>query len=256
MNTKRAGVILSLVAAWMGLETHLLAGSIGPGVFEYGSEIDPFTTLPYSPDPKAGATLIGLAANVITTSTNQEAHSFPFNPPAGAYPGTDQIFVGSNQTVVHDGYSEAPGKLAGPMVITMDYSSLLSSGQTVASLTLGIAADDFQFPEFGNPFTAMINGVTNSALTSKLNMFDQTGPVVNFFTIGIAPAVLASNKILTLSINEGGDGGDGWAVDFLTIGVTATAAAVPEPSSLALGTIAALVGLGCWRHQSRRRDPV
>jgi hypothetical protein len=256
MNSKRAALILVLIAAWVASETHLLAGSIAPGVFEYGSEIDPFTTLPYSPDPKAGATLIGLSANVVTTSTNTEAHNYPFNPPAGAYPGTDQIFVGSNQTATDDGYSGFSGRTAGPMVITMDYSSLLSAGQTVASLTLGIAADDFQFPAFGNPFTAMINGVTNTALTSKLNSLNETGPIVNFFTIGIAPAQLASSKMLTLSINEGGNGGDGWAVDFLTIGVTTTAAAVPEPTSLAMGTTAALIGLGCWWHQSRRRKPV
>ena len=44
---------------------------------------------------------------------------------------------------------------------------------------------------------------------------------------------------MTLSIDEGGDGGDGWAVDFLTIGVTTTSGAVPEPST----TATLLVGL-------------
>ena len=39
-------------------------------------------------------------------------------------------------------------------------------------------------------------------------------------TIGIDPAVLQTNNILTLSIDEGGNGGDGWAIDFLTVGVT------------------------------------
>ncbi len=254
MYAKRVGAILSLIAVWVTSSTQLVAGSIGPGVLEYGSEIDPVTLAAYTPDPKAGATLIGLSANVLTTSTNTEAHSYPFAQPTGAYPGTDQIYVGSNQTAFDDGYSQYAGRIAGPMVITMDYSSLLSAGQAVASLTLGIAADDFQNAAFGNPFTASINGVTNTALTSELNSFNETGPVVNFFTIGIAPSQLASSNVLTLSINEGGTGGDGWAIDFLTIGVTTTAAAVPEPTSLVMGTTAALAGLGCWYRYRRRRS--
>ena len=48
-------------------------------------------------------------------------------------------------------------------------------------------------------------------------------------TIGIDPSTLLSSNILTLSIDEGGDGGDGYAVDFLTVGVV-TADAGPEVS--------------------------
>jgi hypothetical protein len=39
----------------------------------------------------------------------------------------------------------------------------------VSSFTLGISADDFQFPTFGQPFTAFINGVANDDLTNGIN---------------------------------------------------------------------------------------
>jgi hypothetical protein len=97
----------------------------------------------------------------------------------------------------------------------------------------------------------MINGVVNTALTNELNSLNETGPVVHFFTIGISPSVLASNNVLTLSIDEGGDGGDGWAIDFLTIGVTPTAA-VPEPSAAMLCGLAASLVV-CGRFLTRRQ---
>jgi hypothetical protein len=40
--------------------------------------------------------------------------------------------------------------------------------------------------------------------------------------------------VLTLSIDQGGDGGDGWALDYLTVGVTTQqtpTSTVPEPLS-------------------------
>lgn len=186
---------------------------------EYGDE-DLCNTGTYSSDPKAGATLIGLAPDVVTRSTSSFGHSFPFSPTVNDYSGTDQIYVGHTQTTGYDGYSGYGGRLNGPQVITLDYSSLVPAGQKVATLTLGIGADDFQFPNWGQPFTAMINGVTNAALTAALNGLNQTGPYEQFLTVGIDPALLQANKVLTLSIDEGGNGGDGWAVDFLTVGVT------------------------------------
>jgi threonine dehydrogenase-like Zn-dependent dehydrogenase len=54
-----------------------------------------------------------------------------------------------------------------------------------------------------------------------------------------------------VSIDQGGDGGDGWAVDFLTVGVTTSAAGVPEPSML-LVVGAGLVGLLGARSRARR----
>jgi hypothetical protein len=186
---------------------------------EYGDE-DLCNTGTYSSDPKAGATLIGLAPNAVTLASHSFGHSFPFSPTVSDYPGTDQIYVGHTQTGNFDGYSSASGRLNGPQVITLDYSSLVPSGQKVATLTLGIGADDFQFPAWGQPFTAVVNGVTNAALTSALNGLNQTGPYEQFITLGIDPATLPANHVLTLSIDEGGNGGDGWAVDFLTVGVT------------------------------------
>jgi hypothetical protein len=201
------------------------------GIIEYGNE-NLLGTGTYATDPKAGATLWGLSPGVVKVATNSFGHTFPFSPGPGDFAGTDQIYVGSVQTGAHDGYSAAAERINGPQVITMDYSGLVPAGQSVATLTLGIASDDFQFPAIGQPFTAKINGVVDTAITNTLNSVNEGGPVEQFFTVGIGTAGLLSSHVLTLSIDEGGDGGDGWAVDFLTIGVTTSA--VPEPSSFFL----------------------
>jgi hypothetical protein len=205
---------------------------LSAGTLTYGDE-DLFG-FGYSSDPTAGATVQGLAPNSITLATNSFGHSFPFTPDPGDFPGTDQIYVGSTQTGAHDGYSGASQRINGPQVLNLDYSSLIPAGSTLLTLTLGIAGDDFQFPDFGQPFTATVNGVVNSALSAQLNAFNETGPVTQFFTIGLDPGVDLASHILTLSIDEGGDGGDGWAVDFLTIGVTTAASSVAEPSTVLL----------------------
>lgn len=62
---------------------------------------------------------------------------------------------------------------------------------------------------------------------------------------------MTSDRVLKLSIDEGGDGGDGYAVDFLTVGVTS--APVPEASTtVSLGLLLAL-GFGGLLVASRRR---
>jgi len=78
------------------------------------------------------------------------------------------------------------------------------------------------------------------APATVLNTIDQTFPQVQFFTIGLELAGLLPTHVLTLSIDQGGDGGDGWAVDFLTVGVTV----VPAPGSLMLLSIT----VPCGRH--------
>jgi hypothetical protein len=201
-------------------------------------------------DPTAGATLQGLSAGVITLATTAFGHGFPFSP-SGDFPGTDQIYVGSVQTGAHDGYSTSAQRINGPQTLVLNYSSLVPAGQTVATLTLGIAADDFQFPAFGQPFTATLNGGAAAALTTRLNSLNLSGPQVQFFTIGLTPSLDTSAHTLTLKIDEGGDGGDGWAVDFLTIGVTTSTAAVPEPASFALLLVPAAL-LVCRRRRQTR----
>lgn len=214
------GLILFLAFQIVSVEAQTVSNYV-----EYGDE-DLCNTGTYSTDPKAGATLIGLAPGVVTQSSGAFHHSFPFSPGAGDYPGTDQIYVGHVQTGSHDGYAGSAGRINGPQVITMDYSSLVPPGQIAATFTLGIGADDFQFPSWGQPFTAAINGIDNSVLTSTLNGLNQTGPYEQFLSIGVDPATLQSSHVLTLSIDEGGDGGDGWAIDFLTIGITTVPAAL------------------------------
>jgi len=200
-----------------------VGGTLGQaGVITFGSE-NCFGVAPNcygSSDPTSGATLQGLAPNVVTESSGSFGHLYPFSPSVGDFAGTDQIYVGSVQTAAHDGYSSSPQRINGPDVMTMNFSSLIGSGQSLSTLTLGIAADDFQDTVFGQPFTASIDGTVDAALTAELNSLNETGPVVHFFTIGLNPSVDTGSHILTLSIDEGGDGGDGWAVDFLTVGVT------------------------------------
>jgi hypothetical protein len=187
-------------------------------------------------DPVTGATLQGLAPDTITLATNSFGHAYPFTPDAGDFPGTDQIYVGHAQTGAHDGYSGSAPRIPGPQTLVLDYSSLLTGG-SLSTLTLGIAADDFQFPVFGQPFTATVNGSVDAALTAELNALSQSGPVVQFFTIGLNPAIDTASHILTISIDEGGDGGDGWAVDFLRYTSHNFAAASSEAMpSFAAGT--------------------
>lgn len=211
-------------------------------VLTYG-DLDVLGVGSYSVDPTTGATLEGLAPDAVTLGAPPVAHGYPFAPEGDDYPGTDQIYAGSVQTGAQDGYSTAP-RVNGPQVFVLDYSSLIPAGQTIASLTLGIAADDFQFPSYAQPFSAAVNGSDHPALTSTLNSIDLGGPVVRFFTIGISPAALVPSHLLTVSIDNRGDGGDGWAVDFLTVGVTT----VPEPAALLLlGSALSLGLLGRWR---------
>jgi len=231
-----------------------VGGSLGQAsVITFGTENCLGTGCYGTSDPTAGATLQGLAPNVVTLASSSFPHSYPFSPGPGDFPGTDQIYVGSVQTGADDGYSGTSQRINGPDV-TLDYSSLIGSGQSLATLTLGIAADDFQFPVIGNPFIVKVNGSVDSALTTQLESLNESGPVVQFFTIGLNPSVDTGSHILTLSIDEGGNGGDGWAVDFLTVGVTTQGSAVPEPSTVwVLGAGFVLMALAAARVRAKIR---
>ena len=230
----------------------VLASLASAGTLVYGTQ-DCLTIGCYGvSDPTAGATLVGLSPDVVTLATDSFGHIFPFAPTVGDFLGTDQIYVGSVQTGAHDGYSGAAQRLNGPDVLTLDCSSLVGSGQTLSGLTLGLAADDFQFPDFGQPFTVTINGTVDAALTAQIESLNQTGPQVQFFTIGIDPSLLAGSNILTVAIDEGGDGGDGYAIDFATVGVTTNrSVSTPEPSSFLLVLAGGLLVCGLLRRRGR-----
>jgi hypothetical protein len=219
---------LSLSASFLALS--LSCSAMGQ-VIMYGDE-NVLGTGTYASDPTAGATLVGVAPGVTTAATLITPHAYPFSPGPGEFPGTDQIYVGSVQTGAHDGYSQASQRINGPDNLTLDYSSLVAPGQQVQTLTLGAALDDFQFPMWGQPFTVSVNGQPDASLTTLLNSINEGGPVVQFFTVGLDPSILSPTNVLNISVDEGGDGGDGYAIDFLTVGVTTTS--VPEPASLGM----------------------
>src|ERR1700722_14336874 len=153
MNSERS-TMRHLWSATAMIGTMLAAGAAhAAGVSFFGNENVLNSGATYPSDPTAGVTLNGLAPGVSTLSTLIFPHSFPFSPSAGDFPGTDQIYVGSVQTAAHDGYSNTAQRINGPDVLTMNYGSLVPTGHTITTLTLGIATDDFQFPVFGQPFT-------------------------------------------------------------------------------------------------------
>jgi uncharacterized protein (TIGR03382 family) len=184
---------------------------------------------------------------VVTFATLITQHGFPFSPEGDDLSGTDQIYAGSFSYSGGDGYSNALERINGIQEITIDYSALVPDGQTVDSLTLGIAADDFQNTVFGNPFTALVNNQQNAVLSDTLNGLNQTAPLVQFLTIGIGN--IRADNTLTLTIRQASGGtparggdlpqGDGWAIDFLTIGITT----IPTQGTVALAGLAGLVSL-------------
>jgi hypothetical protein len=203
---------------------------------------------PGGADPTAGATLQGLAPGVTTSATNGYSHPYPFSPAAGDLGGTHQIYVGQVQTATRDGYANEPSRAHAPDVININYSALIPAGQTVQTFTLGIGIDDFQYPVFGDPIHVAVNGIPITALDNAFMSDDMEIPSVNagyehFWSVGLSTAPLPG--AMTLSINEGGDGGDGWAVDFVTVGVT-----VPEPTGALLATAGTL--LLCARRSRAR----
>lgn len=236
---RRAATAAAVVVAFAGI------ASARPGAVQTYGDQDVLGTGSYESDPTEGATLCGLAPGVVTYATLITEHPFPFDPTDSDFPGTDQIFAGAFNYSAGDGYSGYGGRINGIQVIEINYSELVPEGQFVESLTLGIAADDFQFGVFGNEFTAVVNGQVDQTLSATLNGLQQTGPVVQFFTIGIGN--IREDNTLTLQIRQaagtpprvvGGQTavGDGWAIDFLTIGVTT----IPTPGSLALTGLAGL----------------
>ena len=265
-SSKAAPICLGLVAL-AALSLSAARPASAQGILEYGNENQDGAG-PYASgfDPKAGAALSGLTAGQTTQGAQSSGHTefFP-DAPAGDFAGTDTIHVGSTFTdQAHDGYAgqylyaPSPGHVVkGPDSFSLNYSSLVPAGQTLQTLTLGLEADDFQYAKYGNPFTATINGVESSEIESVLNSVVLTDPSSQFFTFGIDPSLLTSSNVLNLSIDEGGDGGDGYAVDFLTVGVTTSgapaAAPVPEASTtVSFGLLIAL-GLGGLAVTARKR---
>lgn len=231
-----AAFAATAVAAPLGAQTTTIA----PGVLRYG-DVDCIGYNCYAGgDPTAGATLIGLGVGA-TSSGAAYSHGFIsglVSPSATDFAGTDRIFYGSVKTSNRDGYAGDPNAVAGPQQLALDYGSLVGAGRRVTGLTFGFQADDFQAPAFGNPYTVRVNGLVNAGLTSFVNNINQTGPQTQFFSYGIDTALLLGTNVLNVSIDQGGDGGDGWAIDFATVGVTTEAippqSTVPEPSSVAL----------------------
>lgn len=235
--------------AFVGLSL-TLAATAQAGFLQFG-DADVLGFGLYPSDPLSGATTIGLSPGSTSFGAPPVGHGFPFAPEPDDFPGTDQIYVGSLQTASLEGYSSSGERIAGPQTLFLNYASLIPPGDRVTSFTLGLAADDFQFPSMGQPYTAKINGNLSDDLTNALNaIINQTGPVVQYFAIGLSPSVLSVDHMLVLSIDQGGNGGDGWALDFVTVGVSTSP--IPEPSSYAVFTGLVLAGLVLLRRARNR----
>ena len=75
------------------------------------------------------------------------------------------------------------------------------------SLLLGLErllSDDEPKLADGTVLSAHQVDALSGTLTALLNSLDHSGPVVNFFTVGLDPTTLAGNHILNLAIDEGG----------------------------------------------------
>jgi hypothetical protein len=239
----------TFLAAPLAAQTPL-AGQ--PGVLLYG-DIDKLGSGFVTPaDSYDGATLLGLAAGTTSSASSSFGHGFPFTPEVDDFAGTDRIYVGSTQTAFHDGYSSFGSRASGPQTFTLDFSSLLPAGHEITTLTLGLGLDDFQFGGFGQPYVGQVNGAAYAPLSTLLNSVNQTGPSTRFYTIGLDVASIAGTSF-TVSINQGGTGGDGWAIDYLTVGVqTQKISNVPEPATVALlGGGLLVVGLVSRRPRDR-----
>lgn len=236
------------------IATVFVSASVGSPAFAgvdnvqtYG-DVDMLNQGMYPDDPTAGADKFGLAANEIMFATNQYFHdNWPFTPEPDDLPGTDTMYAGAFQYAGGDGYSNAAGHVNAAQIITIDYSAQIPEGHTITSFTLGIAADDFQFPIFGNPYTAVVNNAQVPALSAVFNNLNQTGPFVQFFTIGLDVNTLNPDHTLTLIVRQAAGGprgdilaqGDGWAIDFLTVGVET----IPTPGAAMASLLLALTGL-------------
>jgi len=237
---------------WLAMAAVTIVPAVGTAEVIFYGDQDVLGLGSYASDPTAGATLEGLLPGQITSATSIKQHGYYFDPGPSDFPGTDRIFVGSTHTDVNfDNYSLYHGKARGPQVFSLDYASLVPPGRRVATLTLGIATDDFQFPNYGQPYMASINGVTNQALGDHLDSLALQGAKIQFHSIGLDPGVLAPNHVLTLAIDQGNHGGDGWAVDYLSIGVTTEP--VPEPAAWLL-LLTGLAGFGLLRRAVGRRS--
>lgn len=208
--TASATALTTVLGLIDGYASSLVSDSSNVGVFGTVNLLG--LGYPAKANPFAGASLQGLASNVTSTAINKYAGPGDFTPPAGDYPGTDQIYVGSNTIATLD-------QVLGPQVITLNYSALTRLGHPISTFTLGIATDGFENPTINIPYTASINGVPNAALTSLLNGLNDAGRVEQFVSIGIDPAQLLASKVLTITIDGPGDNISGWAVDFLTVAI-------------------------------------
>ncbi|HUT13240.1 MAG TPA: PEP-CTERM sorting domain-containing protein [Thermoguttaceae bacterium] len=243
---------MATTKSWFAAAAVMLMASVGRADFLFYGDQDVLGVGSYASDPTAGATLEGLPPGQITSATPVKQHGYPFDPEQSDFPGTDRIFVGGAHTNVNfDAYSLYDGKAHGPQVFSLDYGSLVPPGRRIATLTLGIATDDFQFPNYGQPYTTSINGLPNQALSDHLNSLSLQGAKVQFHSIGLDPGVLTPDHVLTLAIDQGNFGGDGWAIDYLSVGVTTEP--VPEPAGWLL-LLTGLAGFGLFRRAVGRRS--
>lgn len=226
------------VWATVGLLTAAGAAAGQPANVVVFGDLDRVGNGTYLTSPWDTAALFGLTAGQTSAGPVFPAAG-PTPPNQADFQRTDRVLKGTGSA--QDGYANAMNNpLSGAHTFTLDYTAALQGGTAVDTLTIGVMLIDVQ-PSASAQYTLNVNGSASAFtnITGVVNGLDQAGQAGQFLSFGVPLDVLALNpsaNTLNFTIDQG-VGGDGFAVDFLTVGVTP----VPEPAGLLLVGLAAFV---------------
>src|SRR5690625_2567918 len=147
-------------------------------------------------------------------------HSYPWEAPEDAAPGTDRIMLGTNYSgETRDGYSRTwreDSEETAPRDIVLEYDP---PSFEVSRAVLQLAVDDFQAAAFGSNFTVTLNGREAPFISDIINELDQTGPIAQVITTEVPEDFLEEIRSgrVALFFDETTGIGDGYALDFVKL---------------------------------------